>query len=93
MKTRVLYGAEVSVVYSDGQIVAAVEKGKLTIMNENLGIIKEFTGTRNRHQLVCGNATYLALGDASGSVRYYKRDSDVEPKVILLNCQYCSKVF
>ena len=92
MKTKVLDGARVSVVYSNGQIVAGVENGKLTIMNENLGIIKEFPGTSDLYQSACGNATYLAHGDKAGSVRYYKRDFDVEPKVILLRFQYCSKV-
>ena len=61
-------------------------------MNENLGIIKEFPGTSDLYQSACGNATYLAHGDNTGSVRYYKRDFDVEPKVILLSFQYCSKV-
>ena len=93
MKTKVVAGTKASVIYSNSQIVAAAEDGNLTIMNENLGIIKEFSGTMSTIRSICGNATYLALCDNTGSVLYNKRDLNVEPKVILSNCQCCSKVF
>ena len=82
MKTKELNGTKVSVYYFDGQIFAAAKIGKVT-MNESLGIIKEFAGTRTEIRSVCGNATYLAICDYGGSVRYYKKEFDKESKVIL----------
>ena len=85
-KSKKLSGSEVLVGYFNGQIVAAVRNGKLTIMNESLGIIKEFVGTSSQILSVCGNATYLAISDFAGCVRYYNTDFG-ESKVIVLNLQ------
>ena len=78
-----LKGGSVSVSHFNSQIVAAVENGKVTIMNENLGIIKEFAGTNSLTRSICSNQTYIALCDDKNSVWYCKRNDDVEPKVIL----------
>ena len=82
-KTKRLGGNEVHVDYSNGQIVAAIRNGNLTIMNESLGIIKEFSATEDQTQSINGNETYLAFCDAGGSVQYYARNSNERPKVIL----------
>ena len=82
--TKKLSGGEVYVCYINGQIVAAVRSGKITIMNKYFGIVKEFAGSKKEIRSVCGNSNYLAICDSSGSVQYYKTDLN-EPKVILLN--------
>ena len=69
--------------YSNG-IIAAGEGGTLTIMNESHEIIKKIPGTNHDVLSLCGNSIYLAFGDRGGFVRYYKRNSDMEPKVIFL---------
>ena len=76
-KTKKLGGNEVHVGYFNGQVVAAVRNGKLTIMNERLVIMKEFAGTTRDIRSLCGNATYLAICDLGGFVRYYKKNSSV----------------
>ena len=87
--TKKLGGTAVHVGYFNGQIVAAARNGKVTIMNEYFGIVKEFAGSTTSTEIrsVCGNSNYFAICDSSGSVQYYKRDFDVEPKVIFLNFQ------
>ena len=83
-KSKKLSGSEVLVGYFNGQIVAAVRNGKLTIMNESLRVIKEFAGSSSGIPSLCGNSTYLALCNRDNYVRYYKRNEDMESKVILL---------
>ena len=85
MKTKELGGDRAIVGYSNGQIVAAARNGKVTIMNKNLGIMREFDGPSSGIQSICANETYLALCDFIGSVRYYNRNGDVEPKVRFSN--------
>lgn len=83
IKSIDLKGGAVAVSHFNSQVVAAVENGKVTIMNENLGIIKEFAGTDCLTRSICLNQTYIALCDYNYSVWYCKRNDDVEPKVIL----------
>lgn len=85
IKTKKLGDFIVNVDYFNGQIVAAANE-KLTIMNESLGVIKEYPGVDYEILALCGNATYLAFGEYDGLVRYYKRNSDAEAKVIFLTC-------
>ena len=85
IKTKKLDGADVSVGYFNGQIAAAVQTGNLTIMNASLEIIKEFPGTNYKARSIHGNATYLAFCDYDGSVQYYKRNDDMESKVVFLS--------
>ena len=87
IKTKELGGYEVHVGYFNDQIVAAVKKGSLAIMNENLQIIKKFPGTNYSVLSIHANTYYSALYDYGGLVRYYKRNSDMEPKVIFLSFQ------
>ena len=61
IKTKELDGTIVTVGCFNGQIVAAVQNGKLTIMNESLRVIKEFAGSSSGIPSLCGNSTYLAL--------------------------------
>ena len=93
IKTKELGETSVIVGYFNGQIVAAANNGKVTIMNESFGIIKEFAGTSNQIQSICGDQTYLALCDISGSVRYYKRNSDSEPRVLFVSFVFSSTCF
>ena len=67
--------------YLNGQIVAATNGGKLTIMDEDLEVIEEFPGTDNEPLSIAVNDTYLAMGDLYGTVRYYERNTHAEPKV------------
>lgn len=86
MKAKKLGDLEVLLSYCNGQIVAAVENGNLTIMNENLGIVKEFPVRKSPFQSLCGNASYLASGDENGSVCYYKTNNE-EANVVFLDFQ------
>ena len=88
IKTKKLDGRMVHVGYFNGQIVAVVKKGNLTVLNESLGIIKEFPGTKHQVRSLCGNAAYLAFCDENGSIRYYNRNSEAEAKVIFLNYEH-----
>ena len=82
MKTKKLNGFAVKIAYFNNQIVAAAREGSLTVMNKNLGIIKEVPGLNQVIASICGNSKYLALCDIGGAVRYYKRNGDLEPKVM-----------
>ena len=84
IKTKELGGTTVFVGCYNGSLVAAIQNGKVTIMNESLGVIKEFDGTKSSIQSLCGNSTYSAVCDNSGSVQYCKRNGDMETKVIFL---------
>ena len=81
VKTNYLFSSITLVDYSNGQVVAAAEKGQLIILSEDLEIIKEFTGPIGIPTMISGNTTYLTLSDSSGSVQYYKRNSNAQPKV------------
>ena len=68
IKTKRLSGTSVCVGYSNGQIVAAAKHGNLTIMNENLALIKEFDGMRDQIRSIAGNETHFATCGKGGSV-------------------------
>ena len=71
--------------YINGEIVVATQNGKLTILNENLDIKKEFTAGAitklDNPQSLSGNETFIAFGNFAGVVRYYKRNGDKNPTV------------
>ena len=83
IKTKDLHGTTVSVGSYNGKIVAAVENEKVTIMNESLRIINQFDRASDQISSICMNENYSAWCDLGGIVRY-KRNGDMEPKVILL---------
>ena len=56
-------------------------EGNLTILDENLEVAKTFDGTDDQTVSMSGNATFIAVGDYAGVVRYYKRDGDKKPQV------------
>ena len=84
-KTKVFEGKAPLVGFINGEIVVATANGKLTIMNENLDIKKEFTaGTITGiedPQSLSGNKTFIAVGNRAGVVRYYERNGDKNPLV------------
>ena len=85
LKTKQLSGVSSMVGYYNGQIVAAVANGSLTVLNQDLGIIRKFHGIDGLDaRSISGNDTYLALGDEEGLVRYYDRKGGAEPNVSLL---------
>ena len=67
--------------YFNGQIFATAKNRKLTVMNEDLEIIKELAGINDQPRSISANDTFLALGNCGGKVQYYKRINDAEPKV------------
>ena len=67
--------------YFNGKIIAATKGGKLTIMDEDLEVMEEFPGTDNMPSSIAANDNYLAMGDEDRTVRYYRRNTDTEPKV------------
>ena len=87
IKTKKLNGISTYVAYSNGQIVAAAKNGNLTIMNEQLALIKEFVGIEAHIRSISGNETHLATCDTTGSVCYYKI-SNVESKVVFQTFEY-----
>ena len=85
-KTKKFDGKVPLVGYINGEIVVATKNGKLTILNENLDIKKEFTAGAitklDDPQSLSGNETFIAFGNFDGVVRYYKRNGDKNPTVI-----------
>ena len=53
-------------------------------MNEDLEITKILSGSPYEPHSMTGSATFLAMGDIMGAVRYYNRGSDAEPMVNLI---------
>ena len=83
-------GFPVRVAYCNDQIVIGEDNEKLTIMNEDLEVTKILSVSPDVPESICGNATFLAMGDSKGVVRYYNRSSDVEPMVnLFLNLFLC----
>ena len=64
----------------------ASNDGTLRILNENLGIEKQYTaGTVPQNSTpwsLTGNEKYLASGYQNGFVRYYRRNGDAEPEKV-----------
>ena len=83
IKTKELSGTSVTVGYFNGQIIAAARTGKVTVMDENLGVIKELGEITDSSTTICGNSTYLAFC-INRFVLYYKINGNMQPKVILL---------
>ena len=76
IKTKQLDGFRTLVEYCNGQIIAAPEFGKVTILNENLEFIEELFVIYEQVRSVSGNDTYLAIADFDGLVTYCRRTDD-----------------
>ena len=85
-KTQKFEGKETLVQFINGEIVAASSDSEMEILNENLGIKKQFTaGTVTKNSTpwsLTGNEKYLASGNEDGVVRYYRRNGDAEPEEV-----------
>ena len=79
------FGTAHLVDFINGEIVVATKIGKLTILNENLDIKKEFSiGTVTETSgpvSLSGNETFIAVGSYAGVVRYYEKNGDKNPMV------------
>ena len=71
--------------FINDEVVVATRSGKLTILNENLDINKEFTAgavTDNSDpRSLSGNQTFIAVGNYAGVVRFYERIGEQIPMV------------
>lgn len=68
--------------FINGEIVSAARNGKLTVLNEELEVLKTFRYETERSILtLTGNEKYIAYGDYNGTVRYYNRIDDTAPRV------------
>ena len=81
IKTKKLSGRSTLVDYVNGQVVAALQNGQVTILNDDLEIIKEISRIGGRPEMISGNDNYVAISDDSGSVLYFRPDSTSKPKV------------
>ena len=81
LKTVKLHEEWPLVRFINGEIVIASQHGKLTILNEELQILKTFHGSKSTILSLTGNSEYIALGDWNGTVRYYDRVGSIFPRV------------
>ena len=82
LKTVKLRGKEPLVRYINGEIVTAARYGKLTILNEDLQVLKTFHhGSESYISSLTGNSEHIVLGDHNGTVRYYDRVGGIFPRV------------
>ena len=81
LKTVKLAGEKPLVKYINGEIVTARKYGKLTVLNEELEVLKTFRGTDRAVRTLTGNNKYIAFGDWGKTVRYYDRVDSIFPKV------------
>ena len=81
IKTKKLTGHSTLVGYVNGQVIVALQNG-MTIMNEDLEIIKEIGEIQLEKQslMISGNDNYVALCDMGG-VYYYRPNGTTKPKV------------
>ena len=81
LKTVKLRGKEPLVRYINGEIVTAARYGKLTILNEDLQVLKTFHGSDSTISSLTGNSEYISFGDYNGTIRYFDRVGSIFPKV------------
>ena len=65
----------------NGELVAIAEKGPLMIFDNQLEIVKQFTGTDKKPRCIDGTNQFIAFGDFGGAVRFYARHGSSEPTV------------
>ena len=81
LKTVKLQGEWPLVRFINGEIVTAAQNGKLTVLNEELEVLKTFRGTDKGILNLTGNSEYISFGDYNGTVRYYDRVGSIFPRV------------
>ena len=67
--------------FINGEIVTAAQNGKLTVLNEELEVLKTFRGSEHYISSLTGSNKYIALGDHNGTVRFYNRVGNIFPTV------------
>lgn len=65
----------------NNEIISAARSGKVTVMNEELEVLKTFEGTEWSVRTLVANQKYIAFGDTQGTVRFYDRKGASEPRV------------
>ena len=86
-ETRKFEGEKTLVQIINGEIVMTSSDGILRLLNENLGVKKQFNaGTVTEISTpysLTGNEEYLAVsGNYDGVVRYYRRNGDAQPEKV-----------
>ena len=81
LKTVKLPGIGPLVRNINGEIVTASQHGKLTVLNEELQVLKTFHGSDSVISSLTGNSEYISVGDFSGAVLYYDRVGSIFPRV------------
>ena len=67
--------------FINGEIITAARYGKLTVLNKKLDFLKTFPGTERGLYTLTANKKFIAMGDYSGTVRYYDRAGSTIPRV------------
>ena len=83
LATKKLKGFSVMVAVLNNRVVAAAMQGKLSVLDENLEVLKIFGDVDKQPMALHGNEEYLCLGDYRGNVYYYNVYHDKHPKVSL----------
>ena len=67
------------------QVVVATADGSLTILTETLELRKKISDDKKHPRKTInslrGNESFIASGDGSGTIRFYKQNDDDQPKV------------
>ena len=79
MKTTTQKSTAALVGYFGGQIFAATAN-ELTVMNEDLEIIRRIGEIENVAESICGNETYVAISE-NEFITYYSYNPDFGPEV------------
>ena len=85
LKTVKLSGERPLVRYINGEIISAAKYGNLTILNQNLEVLKTFHGARATVRTLTGNTKFIVFGDYDGLVRYYNRTGGNFPRVSIFS--------
>ena len=71
--------------YYNGEVIAAASEGKVTILNEDLDIIKDFSGRKSPNSIFASDSI-LAIGHwdeiSRGTVQSYKTNNLTKHKVV-----------
>ena len=82
LKTVKLSGERPLVRFINGEIISAAENGKLTVLNQNLEILRTFHGTvQATVRTLTANANFIVVGDYGGAVQNYNRTGGNFPRV------------
>ena len=76
LKTIFLQGYYPIVRVINGDVVSATRNGKLTVLNNNLEVLRVLDDTHRGVVSLAGNDKFISFGDWNGTVHYYNREND-----------------